>query len=277
MPEVAELKHSRDRLRQALVGRWLSKFDLVSNSRFGRKIPDGHPAFVGSLPCSVKAIDTRGKFMWWTVESRDGIEWYVWCTYGMSGQWSTQRSKHTAATVAFVDIDGSHRAIHFNDPRHFGTLKFVNDKKQHERKLASLGPCVLESPVDPRIFAERLLKKPNRTIVEALMDQSGVAGVGNYIKAEAIYRAGISPWRKVLELQSSDWSKLHHEVVAVARESYNSQGASIRTYRTVDGDPGEGQFFFRVYGKKNCPLGHQVTRDETPDGRTTHWCPICQM
>lgn len=276
MPEVAELKHSRDLIRHTVKGRWVTKIDLLPGSRFFKKTPDNYTHFSGSLPARVIDVNTRGKFMWWTLETRAGTKWKMWCTYGMSGQWSTQQTKHTGCSIEFVDLDNSRRSLHFNDPRHFGTLKFTKDEKEHGKKLASLGPCILESPPTPEKFAELLLRKPSRIISEALMDQSCVAGVGNYIRAEVMYRSGISPWRKSVDLSSEEWRLLHRETLAVCQESYVSQGASISTYRTVDGQRGSTQFYFRAYGKDSCPKGHPIRREEGEGGRTLHWCPECQ-
>lgn len=108
------------------------------------------------------------------------------------------------------------------------------------------------------------------------MDQRTVAGVGNYIKAECLYRSGISPWRLVTDITEAEYVKLCGDVIGVAQESYASQGATISTYKTVDGSRGTTQFNFQVYSRKECPKGHPVLRQETPDGRTSHWCSVCQ-
>jgi formamidopyrimidine-DNA glycosylase len=60
------------------------------------------------------------------------------------------------------------------------------------------------------------------------------------------------------------------------RASYDQGGASIRNYRQVNGEPGDFTFEFEVYAQKLDPLGNIVIREETPDGRTTHWVPSLQ-
>lgn len=228
----------------------------------------------------VEAVDVKGKFMWWTLRAQDKT-WYAWCTYGMSGQWSRTAGKHVAFIVEHNAsgklISSDQQKLFFNDQRRFGTIKFVSDLKAHQKKLASRGPDVLEDPpMDPELFAKRILLKPHRTISEALMDQSCVSGIGNYLKAESLYRAGVSPHRCVTDMTAEEIEKLWSEVILCCRESYADQGASIRTYKTVDGDQGKAQFFFRAYNQKECPWGHKVTREETKDGRTSWWCAVCQ-
>jgi DNA-formamidopyrimidine glycosylase len=276
IPEGPELRHSRDVINSIIGGHWITDFTLGSTSRFAKNPPESYSHFRGSLPARVLSIDTKGKFMWWTLETRDGVVWYMWCTYGMSGQWTRVSTKHTAASVRFMRADSSIGDLHFNDPRHFGTLKFVRSEEAHVKKLASLGPDVLESPVSADLFAENILKKPARTIAEALMDQKTISGVGNYLKSEALFRSGISPWRLVVDITPNEYVKLSRDVQDVCKESYASQGASIRTYKTVDGRNGTTQFNFRVYSRKLCPKGHSVTSEETPEGRTSWWCKICQ-
>lgn len=218
--------------------------------------------------------------MWWTLQEKSST-WYLWSTYGMSGQWSTKSTNHVGFIVEYNETGQlatkDQRKLFFNDPRRFGTIKLVSDVGLHEKKLRSLGPDVLDDPpMDPEIFAERILRKPNRTISEALMDQSCISGVGNYLKAEILYRAGVSPHRCVADLTAEEVTELWAETILSSRESYADHGASIRTYRSVDDEKGKAQFFFRVYSLVQCPLKHPIIREETKDGRTSWWCDRCQ-
>lgn len=280
MPEGPELRHSRDVLRHVLLGKSIVRLMTTTSGRYSNKRPEGLDGVIADMPLKVESIDVKGKFMWWTLTGKNRT-WYMWCTYGMSGQWSQTSSPHVAFIAEFNgsgDIaSADQQKLFFNDQRRFGTIKFTYDQKKHEKKLTSLGPDILnDPPTDPEIFVKRILLKPQRTICEALMDQSCISGCGNYLKAEALYRSKISPHTIVTDLSAREIFKLQHELSSAARESYADHGASIRTYRTVTGDKGQAQFQFRVYGLKQCPEGHQVRREETKDGRTSWWCPQCQ-
>lgn len=272
MPEGPELRHSRDRLRQFLIGKSISSMYSTDEGRFKKKSPENFENILKKLPLTVKSIDTKGKFMWWTL-SGESETWYMWCTYGMSGQWLLERRKH----AAFIVEVNSGNPVYFVDPRRFGTIKFTSSVSDHEKKLKSLGPDILDDPpFDVEIFVKNLVNKPDRTISEALMDQSCVSGVGNYLKAEILYRAGISPHRIVSDITSSEYLKLYEETLLTSGESYADHGASIRTYKTVENTAGRGQFNFKVYGKKFCQKNHIVQREITLDGRTSWWCKDCQ-
>lgn len=271
MPESPEVRHSRDVLRQIVRGETIVEFATTQTGRYKSKDPEGFAEIKQDLPLKVVEVDVKGKFMWWTLQGKSK-SWYMWCTYGMSGQWSTKNKDHTC----FI-VDCGKTKMFFVDPRHFGTIRFTSSEKEHNDKLRSLGPDVLEDPpLTPELFAERILLKPHRTISESLMDQRCISGVGNYLKAEALYRSGISPHRPVIKLESEEIEKLWSEVVLSCRESYADHGASIRTYKTVEDEKGSSQFHFRIYNRKECPKGHSVLRDETADGRTSWWCDKCQ-
>lgn len=272
MPEGPELKHSRDVLRRTILNQEITRLETLEEGRYQSAEPSNLSLAHRDLPLRVDSVDTKGKFMWWTLKSQTST-WFMWVTYGMSGQWSKVRAKHSSF---LVEYSGS-KHLYFVDPRRFGTIRFTKDHREHEKKLASLGPDVLEDPpLAPEIFAERVLMKPHRTIAEVLMDQSCISGVGNYLKAEVLFRSGVSPRRRVLDLGSQEILKMWSEVVLACRESYADQGASLRTYKTVTGEAGSAQFEFRVYSRKNCPAGHEVRREETLDKRTSWWCPTCQ-
>ena len=280
LPEAPELAYSRDRLRKIVGERLITKMTPGEKGRYAKKRPEGFDKIILDLPLKVESIDTKGKFMYWTLTGRSGARWYMHCSYGMSGGWYTGESGHTAFIVHH-NVSGSEitrdlMPLFFNDPRHFGTIKFVNSEKVHEKKLGTLGPCILTPGLTPEIFAGNVLRKQDRPICEALMDQSVISGVGNYLRAEALYHCKVNPWARVTELSSDDYVRLHSSILSIAKDSYTSQGATISTYRTVDGTKGTTQFDFHVYGKKSDPDGREVVSRQDANGRTMHWCPSVQ-
>lgn len=217
----------------------------------------------------VVGVKTKGKFMYWVFNN----DWYMFCTFGMSGQWSPKKGKHPALGIEF--IDGSQ--IYFNDPRHFGTIKFVQGENKLKKKLNELGWDPFDGASDMYLlWVESKLKSCNKIIGEVLMNQSIFAGVGNYIRAEALYLSKISPWRNANSLSADEIYSLCDNIMIVMQDSYAHQGATISTYTTVYGEEGKYSSCFKVYGQKQDPLGNPIQKDTTPEGRTIHWCPIIQ-
>ena len=108
------------------------------------------------------------------------------------------------------------------------------------------------------------------------MNQKTVAGVGNYIKAEVLWLSRISPMRKVEDLTESDILCLKRNIESVTRVSYESGGATIKSFYGADGSAGTYSSRFLVYNQKRDPFNNEVIKTKTPDGRTTHWVPEMQ-
>lgn len=277
MPEGPELARSRDQLRDRLIDRRITSIETLGG-RYSNNLPEGLEGLSQELSSNqaiglVNDVNVKGKFMYWQL----GNEWYLWCTYGMSGQWSAERTKHSAACVRYASVQtlGTYE-LYFNDPRHFGTIKFVRGNDKLAKKLESLGPDMLNQPPDCDLFRQRLRQHNSKTLAEVLMNQSVVSGVGNYVKAEALYLAELSPHREVSSCNSADLEHLRRQIVNVMLASYNNNGATIRSYLNVDGTKGGMKTRFLVYGNQTDPLGNPVVKEETKDGRTTHWVPSVQ-
>ena len=267
MPEGPEVKRFGQDLAQIISGKSLVRIDILSG-RYQKAAPEGLETFKARLPTRVIGTGVHGKFLYWVVDN----DVFVYNTLGMTGCWTRDRKKHSR--VEFTFTDGSR--VFFTDQRNFGTLKFVPGRNALIDKLKKLGPDMLSQKVSDDLFSDRLSKKQKWPLAKVLMDQNIVAGIGNYVKAEALYRAQLSPHRTVDSLTDVDFSRLNGAVQAVLIESYEKRGASIQTYRDVNGEEGQYNRFFRVYNQDRDPHGNQVVREKTADGRTTHWVPAVQ-
>ncbi|KAM5264095.1 endonuclease 8-like 2 [Ctenodactylus gundi] len=100
-----------------------------------------------------------------------------------------------------------------------------------------------------------------------LLDQRYFSGLGNIIKNEALYRAGVHPLSLGSLLSASCLEALVDHVVEFSADWLQDkfQGQQRHT---------------QIYQKEQCPVGHQVLREAfgPPGGlqRLTWWCPQCQ-
>ena len=68
-----------------------------------------------------------------------------------------------------------------------------------------LGPDILAEPPDCDTILERLrAENPQRQVGDALLDQRLVAGIGNLWKAESLWHARVSPWRRLAEVTDAE-------------------------------------------------------------------------
>lgn len=268
MPEGPECRIIVEGLHKLLVKKRILTATFISG-RYTKNECHGFNEFVKSLPLTVIDVKVKGKFIY--VMFHDGS--FLWNTLGMSGRWTIREETHNR--LVFELDDGSR--IWFNDQRNFGTLKFGALEVDTNKKLASLGLDLLNEDHDFITFRKRLKRKKNlkKTLAEVMMDQSNLAGVGNYIKAEALYRARLSPHRNCESLTNDDLQKLQIAVQDVIQGSYAARGATSQNYRDIDGNI--GKFEKVVYKKSVCPLGHPVITDVTKDKRVTHWVPKVQI
>ena len=133
-----------------------------------------------------------------------------------------------------------------------------------ESRVRSLGPDILADPPDLDAMLAKLRGADSRTTVgEALLDQRLVAGIGNLWRAEALWRAQISPWRRLGELQDDELRTALGEAARLMRGSLDS-GLKVRAVYRRAGRP--------------CPrCGSEIrSRGQGDQNRIAYWCPQCQ-
>ena len=284
MPEGVEVKLSVDLIKPLVVGKKIISMGVGPSSRYRKNPPEGMVNFQNAIsswhaPTRITDVMSKGKFMYWSfANGHPQFDWHMMCTFGMSGQWALKEGKHPCFWFSLVDDTAREHRIYFNDPRHFGSIKFVHSYALLKRKLNELGWDPLAHGMDDKWlnYVIGALSKTSKPIGQILMDQGVFAGVGNYIRAEALYLARMSPWRPSNFMKKEDIITLCQCIVDVMNESYKHQGATILTYKDAFGAEGKFASCFKVYRKETDPLGNKIVKEETPDKRTIHWCPAVQ-
>ncbi|XP_041877712.1 endonuclease 8-like 1 isoform X3 [Corvus kubaryi] len=114
--------------------------------------------------------------------------------FGMSGSFrlcpAAELPRH--AHLRFLTRESPPRALCFVDPRRFGSWR-LGDAWQPER-----GPCVVS---EYQAFRGNVLKNLDdrafdKPICEVLLNQKYFNGIGNYLRAEILYRLKIPPFEK---------------------------------------------------------------------------------
>jgi len=267
MPEGPECRKYALFLGDHIGGDSLEKVEILSG-RYLKKELSGLLSFQEKLPLKIQGAGVHGKFIYIIFQNKSSL----WSTLGMTGAWQNEPSNHARILLKF----SSGKVAYFNDMRNFGTMRFVTNPKQLAMKLASFGPDMLAEDISNEVFLSSLRKKNDVNITKVLLDQSVVAGIGNYIKAESLYLARISPFKKVEDLSDSNLKMLNKSIKSVMRESFLTGGATINSYKDFYGEIGSYNSRFLVYNQKKDPDGNSVIKEKTPDGRTTHWVPEIQ-
>lgn len=175
----------------------------------------------------------------------------------------------------FLLDDG--RQLWFTDPRRFGEA-FLIDDADLEHRFERLGV----EPLSGDFTAEALGEMAGRRtapLKSFLLDQSGVAGVGNIYADEALFRAKLHPLSPAGSMKPEHLDALRDAIVAALEAGIDGGGASIDDYRDGRGEKGTMQNEFLVHTRE----GEPCPRCDTPivrivvSGRSTYYCPSCQV
>ena len=172
----------------------------------------------------------------------------------MSGRWIVRPKGSKLVGRPWLVLRGSEReAVLWNGP----VLEL------DDRAIRRLGPDILAAPPDVDAMLANLRRDPSRAVGEALLDQRTVAGIGNLWKAEALWSASISPWRRVGDVSDDD-------VRAVLEAAHRLMTEAVRKGK-------ERRVVYRRAGRPCSRCGTPIeSRGQGDENRTAYWCPTCQ-
>ncbi len=276
MPELPEVEIVRRALEPVMVGLRVERLVFNRpNLRFA--LPQPLPADIAGA--RVTQLMRRGKYIIGLASEACGFVLHL----GMSGVVRIEpagdvpvRLKHDH--VEFY-MDGGARII-LNDARRFGFLDAVNPARWNEYPaLAKMGVEPLGNDFHGRELYEAL-QKSKSPIKVALLNQSVVAGLGNIYVCEALFAAGISPFRMANSLNEDECETLVVCIRAVLLRAIDAGGSSLKDYKHTDGKLGYFQHEFSVYGQvgracKGCDCDIMKTggvKKAVQAGRSTFYC-----
>src|ERR1700741_1851250 len=250
MPEGDTVFHTAETLRQALVGRTVTRCD-VRVPRFAAADLTGQV---------VDEVYSRGKHLFIRVGPAS-----IHSHLKMDGSWRvTSRAVRNDHRIRIILEAGDIRAVGID----LGVLEIL-DRAHDGDAVAHLGPDLLGTDWDPLLAATNLTARPDRPIAEALLDQRVLAGIGNVYCNELCFVSGRLPSAPVSAVSDP------HRLVSRARDMLWDNRS--RWNRFTPGDTRAGQQLW-VYGRaaQSCRrCGTAIVSDDSGD-RVAYWCPACQ-
>jgi endonuclease VIII len=177
----------------------------------------------------------------------------------MTGRWQVRRRGAPLVGRPWLVLRGDEReAVLWNGP-----VLELDDSA-----VRRLGPDILATPPDLDLMVANLRRDEARELGDALLDQQLVAGIGNVWKAEALWQARVSPWRRVAETSDDEARAIleaAHELMRASVESGRERRAVYRraVYRRA------------AHGCRRCGTPIE-SRGQGEQNRTAYWCPGCQ-
>lgn len=210
MPEVPEVRIFAESLHK-FINTKLTSIKLLSG-KYTRKYPKNYKSFIKQLPLKILNIQNKGKFIYITLEN--GLS--IWITLGMTGELSMKADKYSR--VEFVN--DKKQSFYLNDMRNFGTVIFSLKAVELDKKLSSLGDDVMYIKKDVFIKRLRNPRLGNKIVAMVLVNQKVISGIGNYLRAEILYKARISPFRKMKDISNRELSILYKTTKSMVWNTY---------------------------------------------------------
>jgi endonuclease-8 len=249
VPEGDTIRYAANRIRPVLEGRIPDEIRAPRNPRWSERLAGRE----------VRSVDTHGKHLFVRFEGGLALHSHL----GMVGSWTVLPHDRIGRRAWLVMRAGERWVVEFDGP----TLELMTDgRTRFDQRLAALGPDVLADVFDEERFLKRLrADDPTRTLGDALLDQTILAGIGNIWKAEGCWEAAVDPWRAIATVSDE-------EALAVIA------GIRPRMLRSArDGPRAIEPRVYKLVGRP-CPrCGQAITaRGQGDANRTTYWCQRCQ-
>ena len=284
MPELPEVETVVRTLRPLLIGK------VIGAARLER--PDMLQPIGTDLPGHllnriVTEINRRGKRIVFTLD--DANRFYI--HLGMTGrltfeQVSAPLLKHTHLILEIeegrkpqvslpvsIATSSDRFQVRFRDPRRFGGIWWLGREISPDHQMGP-EPLSLRTPQ-----LKKQLARTGRSIKTALLDQTLIAGLGNIYVDESLFAAGIHPLVPANRLTDAQITTLNRAIKSILKKAIDHRGSTLRDYRDANGESGGFQLRHKVYDRAGKPC--RVCRAEIQrivlGGRSTHFCPQCQL
>jgi endonuclease-8 len=271
MPEGPEIRREADRIAKVLEGHVARKVRFAFDDLRGwQRRLQGR---------TIRAVEPRGKALLTRFDG--GVQ--IYSHNQLYGRWYVTRTGSTPAT---------HRSLRLAVHTDAGTawlysasdIEVLRDAELDAHPyLAKLGPDVLDRDVRPEHVLARLQddRFARRGLGGLLLDQGFLGGIGNYLRSEILFVAGIDPGRRPADLDDGERRALARAALGVSRRAYRTRG--ITTDATLARrlrDEGWPRRAYRhlVFGRDGEPChrcGTDVER-RTVAGRRLYACSTCQ-
>lgn len=255
MPELLEVETYR-RQAAAVVGRRISRVEAPDAWYIKRAEPE--EVVAAATGVSVTVARRTGKLLVLDLDSGDrlGLRFGMTGRLLVDGAASIDRLEFSSPLDKpewdrFVLVFEGLGELRMRDPRRLGGVELGPDE-------SALGVDALSLSLDDLVAA---LGRSTAPLKARLLDQARVAGIGNLLVDEMLWRSGIDPARPAGSLAPDEEERLHRGVGETLAELMVRGGSHTGDLRAAALDDGR------------CPRDGAVLRRRRIGGRTTLSCP----
>lgn len=266
MPELPEITNLARQMKAHLTGRTIAGIEVLQPKCLNMPAD----AFAAVLS-GAQVLDASNRGKWILVDTTAG---WLLLNLGMGGEilLTTRESLPEKRRLIVDFLDGDCMCINF---WWFGYAHYAAPETlENHEMVGKLGPNALDlSDGD----LARLLTGRRGAVKSFLLDQSRIAGIGNFYIHDILFMAGIHPLRKIESLSDAEVAALAGAIRSGLLDSLELGGASYEM--DLFGRKGGFQFEQVKIGYREgqpCPrCGAPVEKIKT--GSTSSFiCPSCQ-
>jgi endonuclease-8 len=271
VPEGDTIFRAARTLHRALAGRIITVFESVYPALTNLDAAD---PVVGR---TVESVSSRGKHLLMIFSGPITLHTHMrmngsWHIYRTGERWRAPRRdmRIVVGTEPYV-------AVGFNIPV---AELLTPDQLAHHPVIGSLGPDLTDPRFDGSDVTVRIKARPRDTIADLLLDQRVLSGIGNVLKSEILFVAGIHPFTLAGRLEDHELTR----ILEVALRLMTMNIVESQSIRPAMGRQTTGSLDpsakLHVYGRSSRPCRRCGTLIRSAksgvDARLTYWCPRCQ-
>jgi formamidopyrimidine-DNA glycosylase len=253
MPELPDVEGFRRDFNRCAAGRRVERVEVLDRAMLRNSSPQG----IGRTLRGRRFDEGERRGKWLLARAEGPI---VLFHFGMTGSFADLAEGDRPHRHDRIVIHLGDGALAYRNMRKFGGVWLAGGDEEAGAVTGPLGPDAAR--IDRDDFVE-LVRRRRGGIKAFLMDQRALAGVGNLLSDEILWRARINPREPASSLSTRMAGRLHEALRETVRDA-NRHGRIPRTDGWLTG----------VRDKRGpCPrCGTRVSRG-TVAGRTACWCP----
>lgn len=243
MPEGPELRFLKEQFKK-IKGKTVTKITSYSKNKV-------------NLPSKSKIINihVKGKLLYIQTDN-----YYIHIHLMLTG-WLYKTKPDYTKYIIHLDKGN----IYVDSMRKFTKVEIMN-KRDHTKKINKLGVDILTKDFTLKKFTT-LIRSKKMMISKFLMDQDKLAGIGNYIKNEALYIARIHPKMNTSVFADKKIKALYQAIryvsFSVLLDHLKDSDISIpKDIANIKPNKVTIPYYYKVYSQKIDHMGNKVTKEK---------------
>ena len=286
MPELPEVEVLKQSLDKKIKFQKINKV-LVRNRNLRFKVPKNFEFFLKNK--KIYKVTRKSKYLIFHLNNNSFLIIHL----GMSGtiHLVSKKNYYKNTNTSFygsssLPVKHNHILIFFkkyqiiyNDPRRFGFIKILKNKKNLEFFFRNVGP----EPFNKKFKISYLysyLRGKKKNIKSFLLDQKFISGIGNIYANEILFCCKINPCKQAKNLTKAEIKKMKYFSKLILSRAIKKGGSSIRNFKNIKGNNGNYQNEFKVYHRENLNCLNKdcygKIKKTIVSKRSTFFCNNCQ-